>query len=166
MIEEDYHRTESKTCRIQDKDLLVYTYYPPYFHISICSRYYNSWIEVEEEPESEAAASEVKSSDVESKEELSVEDSLMELNKIEAPSVCASVGDDDLSWGSEKRSDEDIARSFSSSDDELEDLVNIPAKSSNPESSEDIMFRRNIEDSYIQFGSSLACEVSFRGVVN
>ena len=131
--------------------------------ICFCFRYYNSWIEVEEEPDSESTESEVKSSGNEPKEKCLAEDSLMRYNVIEPPSICATE-DDDLSWGSEKIGNKDIdnddSSSFSSSDEEVVDKPTKPTLPSNlNESSDDIMFTRNMEDSFRQFGGSLPTEV-------
>ena len=126
--------------------------------LSYLLRYYNSWIEVEEEPDTESSTSEVKSSDAEVKGTTGYEDSLMNVHAIRAPSIRASAGNEELSWASEKTEEFSETNSFSSSDDEKFEPVKAPAKLN--ESSEDIMFTRNIDESYRQFGSSLASVVS------
>jgi hypothetical protein len=120
------------------------------------SRYYNSWIEVEEAPESETSSNETKSSTTEEKQKSEVEDSLMQFNVVvEAPSILAS-GEDDGSWGSANSDiSEQEENSFSSSSGE-EEIPEAKHSSNTTESSEDIMFTRSIEESYIQFGGSLA----------
>ena len=117
-------------------------------------RYYNSWIEVEEAPESETSSNETKSSSPEEKPKSTVEDSLLKLNVVEAPSISASREDDSWASGRNRPNSEGEENSYSSSSEEEE--ITKPKQSSNiTESSEDIMFR-NLEESFIQFGSSLA----------
>ena len=87
----------------------------------------------------------------------------MKFNVVEAPSVQAG-GEDEDSWGS--GNNEQDENSFSSSSEEEVVLPNTKQSSKNAESSEDIMFTRNIEESYIQFGSSLAGVVSFGYPIN
>ena len=120
------------------------------------ARYYNSWIELEEAAESDSSSSETKSTTPEEKQKPEVEDSLMQLNVVEAPSVLASARDDD-SWASANGEQEENCYSSSS---EEEEIPKTKQSSNTTESSEDIMFTRNIEESYIQFGSSLAGVVS------
>ena len=113
---------------------------------------------MEEATESGTSSSETKSTTPEEKQKSEAEDSLMQLNVVKAPSVLASARDDD-SWADTSENDEPKENSYSSSSEE-EEISKAKQSSNTTESSEDIMFTRNIEESYIQFGSSLADVVS------
>lgn len=84
----------------------------------------------------------------------------MKFNDVEAPSIRATV-EDDGSWTSGNIDRPERSNSSSSSDEEE---ISRNKCSNTTESSEDIMFTRNIEESFIQFGSSLAdvvCNATF-----
>ncbi|XP_046859007.1 eIF-2-alpha kinase GCN2-like [Xenia sp. Carnegie-2017] len=88
-------------------------------------RYY-LWIEVEEILENETCNSETKSSMTEEKQRSQVEDSLMKLNVVKAPSVRSSVFDD-YSWTNKntndsKHVDDDKSSSSSENEDEESDF--------------------------------------------
>ena len=72
-----------------------------YFVLKRCSniyeRYYNSWIKQEEIIENETSKSETKSSMTEEKKPRQIEDGLMKLNVVEAPSVRSRILDE-CSW--------------------------------------------------------------------
>ena len=113
---------------------------------TIHNRYHNLWIEVEKILENETSNSEIKSNMAEKKQRRQVEDSFMKLRVVEAPSVRSRVLDED-SWTNENPNDcKHVDDDKSSSEDE------IPMQNSNTKSSED-MFKRNIDESHIQFGS-------------
>ncbi|XP_028409017.1 eIF-2-alpha kinase GCN2-like [Dendronephthya gigantea] len=114
-------------------------------------RYYNSWIEVEEAQDGDSSSSETKSSVPEARQKPStIEDSLMKMNDVEAPSIRASI-EDDGSWLSGNIEQPEESSSSSSSDEE-EILLR--------ESSEDIMFTWNtMEESLIQFRSCSLADV-------
>lgn len=97
--------------------------------------------------------SEITSKETEEKQKTADDDSLMQLNVVEAPSISANVHDDS-SWANGNND------SYSSSSDGEESSKSKPSSKIASQSSEDVMFTRNIEESYIHFGSSLADVVS------
>lgn len=128
-------------------------------------RYYNSWIEnAEEQDESKTddkAAKNLPST-------VSSEESLLKLNKIEAPSMRGNGNNVEDSWWQEEQEPE-INGSDSSSSGSLESFRSsqkTPSKghsmsffSSKSESSEGIVFTGNVDESVLQFGDLLDTEV-------
>ncbi|CAB3984769.1 eIF-2-alpha kinase GCN2-like [Paramuricea clavata] len=112
-------------------------------------RYYGSWIEVAEAPESETSSNETKSSTTEEKQKSAVEDNLMQFNSVnlmqfnsvKAPSILASA-EDDGSWANRDISKQE-ENSFSSSSGE-EEIPKAKQSSNSTESSDGITFTSNV----------------------
>lgn len=120
-------------------------------------RYYNAWIESSEEQSSSSNSTDTDSAS----KNKPVEDSLLELNKIEAPSLRADRQSGDESWW--KEGEEDGSESSSSGS---QDSVRSPQKShstsffsSKSKSSERIVFdAAKIDESVLQFGDLMDTE--------
>ena len=126
----------------------------------IFNRYYNAWIESSEEQSSSSNSTDTDSAS----KNKPVEDSLLELNKIEAPSLRADRQSGDESWW--KEGEEDGSESSSSGS---QDSVRSPQKShstsffsSKSKSSERIVFGpAKIDESVSQFGDLMDTEVRY-----
>ena len=132
-----------------------------YWKFLLC-RYYNSWIENSEEQEENISLTgqNVAQSSV------STEDSLLKLNKIEAPSMRGSGDNVEESWwqGEEEPNGSDSSssgsqQSFRSPPNTSSKSHSISFFSSKSESSEGIVFNTNIDESVLQFGDLLDTEV-------
>lgn len=134
-----------------------------YWKFLLC-RYYNSWIENAEEQE------ENKSLPGQNVAQSSVltEDSLLKLNKIEAPSMRGAGDNVEESWwqGEEEANTKGSDWSSSGSQESFRSPPNTSSKShsisffsSKSESSEGIVFNTNIDESVLQFGDLLDTEV-------
>ena len=134
-----------------------------YWKFLLC-RYYNSWIENAEEQEenNSLTGQNVAQSSV------STEDSLLKLNKIEAPSMRGAGDNVEESWwqGEEEANTNGSDWSSSGSQESFRSPPNTSSKShsisffsSKSESSEGIVFNTNIDESVLQFGDLLDTEV-------
>lgn len=134
-----------------------------YWKFLFC-RYYNSWIENAEEQEENKSLTgqNVAQSSV------STEDSLLKLNKIEAPSMRGAGDNVEESWwqGEEEANTKGSDWSSSGSQESFRSPPNTSSKShsisffsSKSESSEGIVFNTNIDESVLQFGDLLDTEV-------
>ena len=135
----------------------------------LIGRYYNSWIENAEEQEGEKSQSGDDKAAPHPPAAISSEDSLLNLNKIEAPSVRSNANSVEDSWWQEGE-EPDQNGADSSSSGSLESFRS-PSKtasskshsvsffSSKSESSEGVVFMGNADESVLQFGDLLDTEV-------
>ena len=131
-------------------------------------RYYNSWIENAEEQDDSKTATDDKASKNQ-QSAMSGEDSLLKLNKIEAPSMRGDrEGVEDSWWQEDQESNKSGSDlSFSDSQESFRSPQTTSSKghsmsffSSKSESSEGIVFTAgNIDESVLQFGDLLDTEV-------
>ena len=132
-------------------------------------RYYNSWIENAEEQESEKTQSEDDKAPPKPPAAVSSEESLLQLNKIEAPSVRSNDNNVEDSWWQD--GEEPNQNGSDSSSSGSQESVRSPSKpasskshsvsffSSKSESSEGVVFMGNADESVLQFGDLLDTEV-------
>lgn len=129
----------------------------------IVNRYYNAWMESSEEEDSSSTSTDADSAS----KYKPLEDSLLKLNNIEAPSIRADRESGDESWwkgGGELSKDRSDYSSIGS-----QDSVSSPQKSlstsffsSKSKSSERIVFgTANIDESVLQFGDLMDTEVRY-----
>ena len=129
----------------------------------IVNRYYNAWMESSEEEDSSSTSTDADSAS----KYKPLEDSLLKLNNIEAPSIRADRESGDESWwkgGGELSKDRSDYSSIGS-----QDSVRGPQKShstsffsSKSKSSERIVFgTANIDESVLQFGDLMDTEVRY-----
>ena len=146
--------------------------WPDFFITLLCcgvGRYYNSWIENAEEQEAEKTQSEDDKAVPNPAAAVSSEESLLQLNKIEAPSARSNENNVEDSWWQE--GEEPDQNESDSSSSESQESIRSPSKtasskshsvsffSSKSESSEGVVFTGNADESVLQFGDLLDTEV-------
>lgn len=137
--------------------------------VTFTCRYYNSWIENAEEQEDGKTQSGNDRAVQNLPSAVSSEESLLKLNKIEAPSVRSNENNVEDSWWQD--GDEPNQNGTDSSSSGSQESFRSPSKtasskshsvsffSSKSESSEGVVFIGNADESVLQFGDLLDTEV-------